>query len=510
MIRLTQKPSNENIDICKVDFSRTYDHATALIGEEFSYQVVLCGETDQVEWYTLRTCSALETSIYRVCSEAVSWPHYQNADPVNCIINEPGIVGDCLVPVKTGSTLAVGPIPVVLWVSVRGARSGMFESRLCFTSAEDAVESVFELNVIQCAAPKEILRHCEYIFPSSISEAHHIPLFCNEYWAMLDKYFKLAADHGVTDVLVPAFPTVCPSISIQDPVQLIQIHCEGSDYRFNFDLMDTWMHYAFRNGIKNMVFPPLFISLAGNECLPWKQIKYNYDMPLFDEELSCLDDKYLLFVKKLLRKMNEHFRELDFGFTYTFQLTDGFKNDFTESYLKIRNAISKVIGNARILDPVSDRRLFDENFFGSTVIALDKIDDFSDASLIHSFIQIDPKNTSPCVDLFTATRSEYLCSLSTICFKNHLTAFYNRGFNFKDSQCMYPTGALSLIYPEPGGPVPSVRLKQLRCIQQDVQAFHLLRSRTSFEKVMTLIRRHKNSLELREAVHRLLSDKNQK
>ena len=72
---------------------------------------------------------------------------------------------------------------------------------------------------------------------------------------------------------------------------------------------------------------------------------------------------------------------------------------------------------------------------------------------------------------------------------------------------MYPTGALSLSYTEPEGPIPSARLKQIKYAIQDARAFQLLRRLTSPERVLSLINKHKNVSDLRDAVNQLLADK---
>ncbi len=507
MIEIVQKPSTENIDVSAIDFSVSYDCGTALLNEEFAYQIVLRSDSDRSGLYSVHRFAPVGVSFYLAQPVAVSWPHYPDADPKNYVIHKPDVVYDRLVPLKNGEKIYIGPVPTVLWVSLHAAYDGEVHCRFRFSSESETAESTFDLTVINCDASKEPVRYCEHIFPSSIAKAYGIPLFCDEYWRLLKLHLELAADHGVSEIFVPAYPTAYPSVSVEDPVQLIRVIKDGSKFKFNFDLFDCWVYYASECGIKHLLLPPLFPYLAEKRILPWLQLQYHYEMPLFDEDCSCFDPQYHQFIEAFLRALSKHMKEIFPDISVTLQPTDGFSPAFTEDYLEIRKLISKSISGVRILDPVSEHSLLEQNPFGTTVISINDTEAFSDLPLIHSSVCPDPTEDSAVGNLFIAGSRQKIRDLSVLCFRHSISSIYDRGLYYAEPFGMYPDGALSLCYPEAGRPVPSARLKQLKYTLQDFRALQLLRRYTSRERVLSLIQKSKNVSEFRDAVNRLLADK---
>ena len=508
MIRLIQKSLLEKVRTDRAPFGTFFDTATALVGEEFSYQIVLYSDHENMEPYILENCSDLPAHIYRVDQVPIPWPHYQTDRPKDYITDLPGILPDRLTPIKDGDTLLIGPIPVVLWISFRTSFNGKFRCRFRIYSDLEEVYSNFLLEVLNFEPLPVSFKVYEHIYPTAIAESHHIPLFCDTHWELLGRYFELAAEHGVSDLLVPVFPSVYPSIKISEPIQLVEIKQSGNDLVFNYDLLDSYLCSAVTNGIRNFVFPPLFPDISKEQCLPFKLSVYDKKTPLFDTSTSCFDPEYRKFLCNYLRKLIKHILGLNLNVSLSFQLTDGVKHEDLSAYFECREMVYNIIKRFRILDPVSDVELYETKCFAAPFVPLEKMNEFLNASLHYPTFYFDPRSHSAPADLLIAGDSARLRLLGLLSFKYKLSGLFNRGFNFNDPWMRYPSGALSLVYPGEEGPLPSIRLKLLYYALQDLYALEALRKFLPDKRIFSMIDRvcsnKMNIFEFRDTINRLL------
>ncbi|MBQ7936298.1 MAG: DUF4091 domain-containing protein [Clostridia bacterium] len=527
MIHWIQQSCLEKVTVDFDRFKKPYDHAVALIGEEIAYQIVLYNDKGSSEPFTVEDRSDLPVHLHLVKQVPITWPYRQNADGGEYLLDKPGILPDCLVPIKSGEQIMIGPNLTVLWVCAQAPIAHKCHYRIRFFSENEEVCSDFTCEVLDHELSRPSMKIFEHIYPTSVALDHHVPLFSDVHWSLLERYFAMAAKHGVTDLLTPIFPVSYPSIGVHEAVQLVQIEKEKSRYHFHYDLFDCWVLLARKQGIHRFVFPPLFPHIKTHQALPFVAYNGYRNEPLF-EDIDCFDPQYRVFITAFLRSLAKHLREMNLDCQVSFQLTDGVSEEHLETYIACKMMVYDLIQKFNIMDPVSNLGLYRRNLFASPIIPLGKLYQFLEEPTLYSIGYFDPSGYSPVADLLIAGSSARLRSLGLLSYKYNITALFNRGFNYSNSAGAaqhalnldggnaYPSGAMSLVYPGQEGPLPSIRLKLLQYALQDLRALEALEMYLSHEQILAMIRREcpvemdkantnaEKLLVFREKVNRLL------
>ncbi len=510
----------------------TCDRISVLHGEEFAYQIVVYNDEPCSKPYKIEMIRSGFFTIYLVGQVPVTWPHSCLENNGEYLIDQPGILPDVLTPIETGGSIMIGPKPTVLWISGKAALPGVTEYQLQFQGEEDEYICRFQAEAFFCNLIKTPFRVYEHIYATSIVENYRVPLHSSEFWDLLRAHAKLAAGHGVTDVLIPLYPVIYPSIGVVENIQLFTLYKTKTGYKFNYDLFDSWVVTLKAGGIEKFVLPPLFPDVDGGVCLPLKYTdEYGQKRPLFPKEMDCTMPEYHSFLCKFLRSFRTHLNELKLSKDVTFQVSDVMQDEVSDAFISSRDSTRNILDLVRVMDTVANLEGYHKKRFGSPIIPLHRFGHFMGEKAMLRTCRFEPEVHTPLADMFIAGNSTRLRSLGVFSYRNSLCDFFNRGFNFTgipgedhhlehclnlDAGNRFPSGALSLVYPGANGPVPSVRLKLLLYAFQDFRALEILEHFTSVENVFTMIDREypvqpdrastdaQRLLEFRNKVNRLI------
>lgn len=502
MVHIIQQSCLEKITLNNHRFKEPYNSGSALMGEEFAYQIVLLNDEQSSECFTIKQRHGLPCHLYLVKQVSVTWPHYPVKSSGRYLLDQAGVLPDCLVPIEEEAEIVVGAVPTVILVCVESIASGTFRCEFEFISHSDNLVSCFELEIIDCEMAKPSFRYYEHIYAQSIAEDYHCPLFSELFWIALEKYFDLAARHGVSDILTPIYPAVYPALSIEYPLQLMRIEKNKADYSFNFDLFDSFVFLAQRKGIKRFVFPPLFPRLGEGSTLPFECTSGDFTYPLFGKEITADDPDYLFFLNRFLRAFYKHLNALNLTMYVSFQLTDWIDPKHLDLYEQRKKWFLKILPNVRLIDSLDDVPLYNEVDFGAPCVPMHRIQDFAKNFAVQGMVSFDPSCYTPVSDLLIASKASCLRGLGVIGYRYRIGGLLNRGFNYNSSKTgerglpqnlnldagnSYPSGSLSLVYSGPEGPLPSMRLKLLYYAMQDMRAIEALEAYIPHEKICSLI-----------------------
>lgn len=533
MVHIIQQSVLEKILPNNHSFKEPFNKASALIGEEFAYQIVLYNDEQKTERFTIKQCHGLPCHLYLVRQVPVTWPHHLAKSSGRYLLDRAGVLPDCLIPIDEDEEIMVGPIPTVVLVCIESIVAGTFRCEFEFISQTETLSSHFQLEIINREMAKPAFRYYEQIYAKAIAEDYHCPLFSELFWIALEKYFDVAAVHGVTDVFVPLFP----SPSEGEALQLMRIEKDKSDYKFNFDLFDSWVCLARQKGIKHFWLPPLFPNIGKRSIIPFKYTAGDFTHPLFGDEITTDDSDYLVFLDRLLRAFYKHLNELYLTRCVSFQLTDWIDPKHYILYEEHKKWFLKILRNVRLIDSLGDVSLYNEIDFGAPCVPMHLIQDFIKNFAVQGMVSFDPSCYTPTSDLLIASRAADLRVLGVISYRYRIGGLMNRGFNFNSSASgesgfplnlnldagnSFPSGALSLVYSGPDGPLPSMRLKLLQYAMQDIRAIEALEAYVPYEKICSLINkkyplpleRSKSTAEkilaLREELNQLIKEHCQK
>ncbi len=488
MIHLIQHPSYSKItpETIRPDIPYTSDYVSQ--GEELGYQVVVYTDNAQGIPAKFELSFDGEYQVYLEKYINVDRPHFENDTKRSYLTDKPDVLPDCLIPITPDDVFFINCNYIVLWVSISTENIGEAKSVLKISTKNESASCELNLNVVQINKKPQFFGHCEYIDPIFIAKDHGVAMFGDMFWKILHQYFKLAADHGVNEILVPLFTPQYPNYPSDKFVQLVSIKKMGDDYECNFDLFDRWIKTAVDAGISRFTFPvflPDFDHPFGAQFI----VQINGEEQIIYENETVLSKSYAFFIRRFLRRLMMHLEKYrSYIFSFHFSCSPQVWNEKT--YQNFRAHFYDYVKKYRITDYDVEFRFFKRGLVGSPMVHLHDIYAYAEdpSAILNGCFDIsnpkDPINPS------IASSSVRLRYLGAFGYRYELARFFHLGFNAHDLNDQYPTGSLSLVYPGESEAYPSIRLKQLKYAIQDHRLLDTLHSRYSPKRMNGLIDRY--------------------
>lgn len=519
------------------------NHASALIGETFSYQLAI---KSNIHLHCGRQLKAQITSdikeavtLYNVrCVPVMLNKYYEEYDN-NYIDDNPGIFPDVLeeytdfVPVSSHQYRA-------LWVTVNTGEvtPGIHNINIQIIDDGGTVwgESNFELEVIGVKLPKTDIPVTQWFHSDCIASVHGCELGSKRHWELIDSYMKTATDNGLNMILTPVFTLALDTaVGAQRPTfQLVDIEYSNGKYTFGFENLSKWLEICKKNGVEYIELSHLF-SQWGAEHTPKIEVLENGEkIKKFGWHTDALSDEYKEFLTQFIPELKAFMEQnWDIKKVY-FHISDEPHADHIEHYGEIYKFVKPLFGEIQQMDAVSDYNLYAKGYIDVPVVVSRKISEF----LEHGYSDIwayyccgeGKYNLS---NRFIAMPSYRNRIIGTQLYKFDMKGFLQWGYNFyysqfslhtinpylvTDAEGAFPAGDAFSVYPGANGAVESLRLKVFKEALQDMMAFKLLESYIGKDAVVALIdeemevdfsvypKRTEYILELREKVNRMIKE----
>lgn len=113
-------------------------------------------------------------------------------------------------------------------------------------------ENELVLEVLDVMLPEQTLYYTNWFHSDCLADYYNLPLFSDEYFAVMKDFLRTAVKNGMNMVLLPAFtPPLDTAIGEERmTVQLVGVKKAGDDYRFDFSLMKRYIDEARQAGIR--------------------------------------------------------------------------------------------------------------------------------------------------------------------------------------------------------------------------------------------------------------------
>ena len=477
-----------------------YTRASALRGEETAFQAVLTGAGEYpVE---LRTDAPVKAEVFRVGMVPCSMPAYRDRRDADYITTAPGLFPDVLYPLENG-TLTV-ETRETLWVSLHVAEDAPGGTYPVELSAGDK-SAVFMLTVVPVALPEQKLTFTEWFHGDCIAALHHVEIYSEAHWALLEKYMRAAAEHGVNMILTPVFtPALDTAIGTERAcTQLVEITRTAAGYTFDFAKLRRWVKLARACGIEKFEISHFF-SQWGAKCAPNIYVTENGVRTLaFGWQTAADDPAYKALLGALIPALLAFFENEGVGKgNLMFHISDEPGAAHLESYLKAKRLVEPYLAGYTIRDALSDYAFYEQGVVEHPVVANDHLKPFlenhvPDLWAYNCCVQ--------CVDVgnrFLAMPSNRNRILGVQLWKYRAAGFLHWGFNFwfkqeskgvidpftvTDAGGAFPGGDAFSVYPGKNGPLLSLRLKVFAMALSDLRALDLLESRIGFDETLELL-----------------------
>ncbi len=367
-------------------------HLSALRGERVHFQIAICtGESAGVKIIpVLPEGFAGEITVREVQNIPSLMPCAPEDDWV--LRSEPGLYPDALKPLLQELPTAANCWHSA-WVTVAlpaDAPAGDFslKFKLQFIShatlpsfnpePEVEKEESLILSVIPACLPEQTLKVTHWFYADCILHHYHVPAWSEEYWALLEKYFRNYAEHRNNLLLTPLWSVPLdriPGVTERPALQLLQISRKNNDWSFDFSQLERWITAAQKCGIRNFELVHAFSQWG----LKWAPEMIVDGSPMFGKDTPFDAPEYTDFLRNLMKEMIPVLQK--HGLTPEncyFHISDEPHGD--EALHRYRYASSlfrEILQGYPYIDALSDIQFFRQGVIDRPIPTIGKLDEFA-------------------------------------------------------------------------------------------------------------------------------------
>ncbi|ASN04205.1 DUF4091 domain-containing protein [Virgibacillus necropolis] len=489
---------------------KTFNHASALLNETYSFQVAYRKNGDSPKKIKVRMEGALQNvaTIRSVGLVPSEFPCYLDHDDY-VLRTTPGLYPDPLYPLDHNEV----PVPKNQWRSVwvtvnlnEKIQAGLQQIKLVFETAagEQIGEETFELEIIPASLPEQRLICTQWFHADCLATHYDVDVFSEEHWNLIEQYVQTATVHGMNMLLTPLFtPPLDTDVGQERPtVQLVEVEKTGAKYQFNFDKLTRWIDLCLNNGIKYVEFSHLFTQW-GAEHAPKIMANENGKLKkIFGWETDASGREYKDFLSQLFPELIAYIKHHKLEEQVYFHVSDEPNINNLESYKKASELIHDYLSDFPVIDALSDYQFYGQGLVKNPIPANDHMEPFLEnkvPNLWTYYCCAQYKKVSNRFFNFPSARNR----ISGIqLYKYNIAGFLHWGYNFwysrlsrkkinpfqnTDADGGFPSGDSFLVYPGEDGPIESIRMEVFYDALQDLRALQLLEKLTGRDRVLEII-----------------------
>lgn len=487
---------------------------TALAGERFSYQISIQSTDGMNVRVSLESPLSANIKLYQVRDAVMDTPVTLDMPLEDYITHEPGFMPDILVPLaETDHQITAVSKPSVIWVKVdlpKDLAPGTYPVRVKLTGyAYGGTLSCIHyqdmtIQVLPAVMPEQKLIYTRWFYADCIAVAHHVDIFSEAHWELIDKYIAAAADVGINMILVPVHtPPLDTEIGTARPcVQLVDITKTGDHYEFSFEKFRRFINICKKNGIKYYEIAHMF-SQWGAKCAPNIMVTENGKTDyLFGWHVAADSPEYIHFLKQYIKAISEELDKEGISQNTYFHISDEPSLNSIDTYKRAADIIRPLIGNSKTFDALSNYVFYEKGLVECPVTSINHMEEFLQHDIENqwTYYCCGPQAVYP--NSFMAMPSYRVRILGFMLYKFNIKGFLHWGFNFYNAcrslypidpylttsgDKVFPSGDPFIVYPGKGGVYPSIRGEVTYEAIQDMDICFALEKLTSREEVIKMI-----------------------
>lgn len=363
----------------------------------------------------------------------------------------------------------------------------------------------FTLEIIEAALPEQTLTHTEWFHTDCIATRYKVPVWSEEHWALVEKFVKNAADHGINMILTPLFtPPLDTQVGGERPtVQLVDVEKKGDKYGFGFSKLKRWTDMLFRNGAKYIEFSHLFTQWGAEHAPKIIASENGVEKKIFGWETEAAGPEYRNFLAQFLPELRKFIAENKLEKSCVFHISDEPGLQHMESYRKALEGAAPHLEGMTMIDALSNIDFYDSGLVKNPVPSNNHIEPFRERNIKNLWTYYCCGQSQKVPNRFFAMPSARNRILGMILYDYEIAGFLHWGFNFWYSQYSireidpyevtdagkaFPSGDSFLVYPGQDGPVDSIRHEVMREGLQDMRALQLLESLAGRDEALKILK----------------------
>ncbi|MBQ7916393.1 MAG: DUF4091 domain-containing protein [Firmicutes bacterium] len=475
------------------------NHKILLGGEQFSYQQMLLTDERTILKVSVESPLAEYVQLYVVNDAVMDMPSHATCEDLDYLTGTPGIMPDILLPLEEQKGCILFNNYAVVWVEVKIPReypAGKYPITICYDGEQNLQETMM-VEVLPLSLPEQELKFTQWFHVDCIASAHHVPVYSEEHWALIDKYMQLAGELGMNMILTPIFtPPLDTQPGFYRPnTQLVRVGKKEGGYEFDFSMLKRWLDLARKNGMRYFEMSHLFSQWGLKYC----PNIYAGEEHLFGWHTPATSPEYKAFLEQLIPQLLEFLEGEGVKENCFFHLSDEPSFEHLDNYRYAYSVVRPLIGDMKIMDALSNVDFYDEGLLDVPVTASNHIVPFLEKQIENQWVYYCTGQHTDVSNRFMAMSSARTRIMGLQMYKYNIKGFLQWGYNFyysalalypinpyvtSSAERIFPSGDPFTVYPWKDGVVPSLRGKVFKEGLQDIQLCRLLERYMSHEEVV--------------------------
>jgi len=493
MLKLIPLSSLEKVFSGEAPHADPYPGCTFLCGEALSFQVAFCSDEDAAILPEVRAENA-RCECFLVEEIPSTLPCYADSDEF-FLRKTPGLYPDLLRPVTE-------PIQV---------KAGEWRSLwICLQCDGDATVTVsLQGQSVTCRfaeiphdLPAQTLLCTNWFHCDCLAQAYGAEAFSEAHWAIMERYVRCAAAHGINFLLTPLFT---PPLDTQVggkrlTTQLMGVCKEGNTYKFDFTQLARWFATCKRCGIVAFELSHLFTQWGAQHA---PKIVDNAGNRIFGWETDADGPEYIDFLTQFAAALVPFLEQQSVKDRCYLHVSDEPGMQDIDCYARHAALIKRIFPGMKIIDALSNIEFYEQGLLERPIPANNHIEAFIGRVPELWTYYCCGQHRGGVSNRFFAMPGWRTRVLGFQLWKFNCAGFLQWGFNFWNSQysieaidpfaCSdaggaFPSGDAYVVYPgENGQPLCSLRLKVFREALQDMRALQALESKIGYAAALSIL-----------------------
>ncbi len=460
-----------------------------------------------------------ELSQYTTVKEIIHIPSTYPAPVCNAdkhyLRKEIGLYPDPIRPLHYNGQICIIPQRLhSLWFEIQlpeNFNAGKYTLAICLREGTNGnaitEKKEVEIELLDISLPKQELIHTEWFYCDCIAEAHHVEVFSEEHFLIIEKYLKTAVKNGINMILTPLFtPELDTHIGGERlTTQLVKIKVlENGEYEFDFTLVEKWVKMCLEAGAQYFEIPH-FYTQWGAAHAPKIVAEINgVEKKIFGWETDSLGKEYKDFLSQFIPAIVNCMKSLGVDEKCFYHISDEPHSSQLEHYMACKAQIEPYLKGYNIIDALSDYSFYTSGAVTKPVPFLGHISPFIKGGInglwtYYSGACAGKNGTGRCHGM-PSSRTRIL---GVLLYQMNIEGFLHWGYNFFHNFCSYnfvnpfaesageyfaPTGDAFLVYPGDNEPLESQRLVAMRQAMEDHRLLKLYESKFGREKTLSMLK----------------------
>ncbi len=478
-------------------------------GQSLSYQITIMGSGEFS--FELKSDLSEYTKIFRVGyvpSELSAYPDRHDDDYITA---DAGIFPDPLFPKEDNNISLSGGEYYTLWISINipsDISAGEYSVLFSLCDGEKKVsKKTFTVKIGDAVLPKQTLVFTQWFHTDCIADVHGVEVFSEEHWSLIEKYMRLAAEHGMNTILTPLFtPPLDTEVGGErTTVQLIDVFKNGGTYTFGTEKLKRFIGIAKACGIKYFELSHFFTQWGAYATPKIVAEADGERKKIFGWEVEARDPEYARFLSLFVPTVLDTFSLCGVERERIYvHVSDEPHSDHLESYKAAHDILMPLVKGCRHIDALSHFEFLKEGLVEIPVAATSALEPFIEAKIENMWCYYCCSQSKLLANRFFAMPSRRNRIIGVQMFKFGMKGFLHWGYNFYNSQyskrkidpytttdagCAFPSGDAFSVYPYRDGVIPSLRIKVFSEALEDMRVLELLAEKIGKDSAVALLDR---------------------